>query len=433
MKKVINTAIFAAIIAGAAVTAQAADIQVDMYGASAQRDYWKDLGQTFMTKTVAQGGMGCVSAHQASFKKNNVVDKNKIVIKGETCTIAGGDDVYITYNAVASLEGVRAAKEVAPVVAEACATSNGNAFRTVVKVDSCTYPAWPTVGVCSATVCSDIELGTSDVEGSSFDQESHGDIYGHMGTGTVVDIILAAETVTGLKNYKPTVVPFAFYANNDLGGATPPPDAPPADPITRNLTRTQALNLFSGSVYDWGQLAGFGAYEGKGVQLCFRHAGSGTHATIDKAVMRGDMSLVKDEAVNGLPGTLTDAFFYQSSDSSSGGMKQCIETNGGHGLHVNGGEYIAIGYLDADALDTTAMHQMKYQGASATDTEIANGSYDFWSAQNVYLKTSDDSAVVQKMMAFAAANIPTAKDGIWVKANDLKVQKLTDTSIPVLQ
>jgi hypothetical protein len=413
MKKVINTAIFAAVIAGAAVTAQAADIQVDMYGASAQRDYWQDLGQTFMTKTVAQGGMGCATASKAQ------KSKNEIVVKGDNCTIASGDDVYITYGSVASLEGVRAAKEVAPVVAEACATSNGNAFRTVVDVLSCTYPAWPTVGTCTATVCSDIELGTSDVEGSSFDQESHGGIYGHMG-GTYTDIVLTAETTTGLKNYKPTVVPFAFYANNDLADVAP----------LNNLTRTQALNLFSGSVYNWGQLAGFGAYDGKGVQLCFRHAGSGTHATIDKAVMRGDLALVNTEVALGFAGTLADAFFYQSSDSSSGGMKQCIETNGGHGV---GNDFIAIGYLDADALDTTTMHQMKYQGASATDTEIANGSYDFWSAQNVYLKTSDDTAVVQKMMAFAADNIPTSKDGIWVKANDLKVTKNNDTAIPVLQ
>jgi hypothetical protein len=183
-------------------------------------------------------------------------------------------------------------------------------------------------------------------------------------------------------------------------------------------------------VYDWGQLNGFGAYAGKGVQLCFRHAGSGTHATIDKAVMRGDLALVTDEAVNGLAGTLTDAYFYQSSDSSSGGMKQCIETNGGNGV---GGDYIAIGYLDADAAATANMHQLKYQGASATDTEIANGSYDFWSAQNVYLKTADDSTVVQKMMSFAAANIPSGKAGIWVKANDLKVVKDNDLAIPVLQ
>jgi hypothetical protein len=416
MKKVINTALFAALIAGAAVTAQAADIKVDMYGASAQRDYWKDLGQTFMTATQATGGMGCATAHKAQ------KTSNQVVIKGDNCSIAGGDDVYITYNSVASLEGVRAAKEVAPVVAEACATANGNAYRTVVDVTSCTYPTWPTVGTCTATICDDIELGTSDVEGSSFDQESHGSIYGHMG-GTWQDIVLTAESITGLKNYKPTVVPFAFYANNDLGGAAP------AAPLN-NLTRTQALNLFSGKVYDWGQLNGFGAYAGKGVQLCFRHAGSGTHATIDKAVMRGDLALVKDEAVNYLAGILTDAYFYQSSDSSSGGMKQCIETNGGNGV---GGDYIAIGYLDADAAATANMHQLKYQGASATDTEIANGSYDFWSAQNVYLKTADNSTVVQKMMSFAAANIPSAKAGIWVKANDLNVQKLSDTSIPVLQ
>ena len=420
MKKIINTAIFAAAIAGSAVTAQAADIQVDMYGASAQRDYWKELGEAFMTTSTTSGGMGCVSAHKAQ------KDSNFIIIKGETCAAAGGDDVYITYGSVASLDGIKAAKEVTPIDDKnSCAANNGNAFRQVADKNSCTWPAWPNVGTCTAVTCENIELGTSDVEGSSFDQESHGAKFGHMG-GTWQDIVLAPESTTGLKNYKPTVVPFAFYANNDLGGAAP---AAPMD----NLTRTQAVNLFAGKVYNWGQLNGFSAYEGKGVQMCFRHAGSGTHATLDKAVMRGDMALVTEEAVNGLAGELTDAYFYQSSSSTKtgeAGMKECIETNGGNGV---GGDYIAIGYLDADAAATANMHQLKYQGASPVTGDIANGSYDFWSAQNVYLKTTDDSATVQKMMTFAKNNIPSGKTGIWVKANELNVGKLNDKVLPVIQ
>jgi ABC-type phosphate transport system substrate-binding protein len=262
------------------------------------------------------------------------------------------------------------------------------------------------------------------VEGPSFDQESHGDIYGHMGGGWV-DITLTAESVAGLKNYKPTVVPFAFYANNDLGSSAP---AAPMD----NLTRTQAINIFSGSLYDWGQFCGFDSFIGKGVQVCLRHAGSGTHATLDKAVMRGD-SLITQQLINGLPGTMSDSYFYQSSDSTKpgqAGMKQCIESNGGNGV---GGNYIAMGYLDADAAATANMHQMKYQGASAADCEIANGTYDFWSAQNVYLKTADDTPMVKKMMAFASANIPTSKIGIWVKANDLNVTKASDKSTPLMK
>jgi hypothetical protein len=370
-----------------------------------------------MITTQAKGGMGCATAHKAKF------DSNRIVIKGDNCTFAGGDDIYITYTTVNSLEGIRAAKEVAPVMADAC-IANGNAYRTVVDVTSCSYPSYPSEGSCTKTTCNDIELSTSDVEGSSFNrEETHGATNGHRG-GNYLDITLVAESTTGLKNYKPVVVPFAFYANNDLGGATP------AAPMN-NLTRTQALNIFSGSLYDWGQLKGFSAYAGKGVQLCLPHAGSGALANLDMAVMRGDLSLPTIEAVNGLPGVLADVFFYQLADSNSGGVKQCIETNGGHKGIDN--DYIAIGFLNADAAATTTMHQMKYQGASATDTEIANGSYDFWSVLNVYLKNNDDSTVIQKMMSFAQRNIPNSKLGIWVKAYDLNVIKWNDAAIPVLQ
>lgn len=423
MKKIINLAVFAAVVAGTVVTAQAADITVNMYGASAQRDYWHSLGEDFLTKTTAEGGMGCASAHRAQ------ADSNFRAIKGENCEYAGKtdplqteyDDVYITYGSVASLEGVKAAKEVLPIdatLSDTCA--NPAAQREIVNVSTCDFSnAWSTVGSCNATkVCADIHLGTSDVEGESFDQETHGNKFGHAG-GTYVDIILTAEDTTGLVNYKPTVVPFAFYANTSIATVAPG---------VNDISRTEAINIFGGYVKNWNKLSGFTV--SKGVQVCYRHAGSGTHATLDKAVFRGDDAIKKTQVSVSVPGIASNAWYYQSSSSTKtgeAGMQQCIETNGGRATG-----FMAMGYLDADAA-SSSMTQLKYQGASPATDEIVKGSYDFWSLQNVYLQTADDTDFVQDMMAYAAANIPADKVGIWVPAAALQVNKAKDTSIPTLK
>jgi hypothetical protein len=424
MKKLINTAMFAALITGAAISANATDIQIDMYGASAQRDYWKELGYDFMTKTVGEDGMGCVSAHKSQY------DGNFIVIKGETCAYAGGDDVYITYGSVASIEGVKAAKEVAPIDDKnSCAANNGNAYRQVVNTATCTWVPWDTTdnvnGVCTKS-CNNIELGASDVEGVSFTQKSSGQKFGHLvhSNNTYYSENLTGESVTGLTRKTPTIVPFAFYANSDI-------------PELTDINRTVAVNLFSGNISSLGQLAGLEAYADKGVQLCFRHAGSGTHATLDKGIMnKSGFSLVEEESVS-TDVTIPNAFFYQSSDSKTktneAGMKQCIETNGGRGRGAN---FIAIGYMDADAAETSHMHRLTYNGAAATPDNINNGAYEFWAAQNVYYKSIDANMttaqknLVTKMMTFASSNVPAAKVDYWTAVNNLNVSKPADTSIP---
>jgi len=191
-----------------------------------------------------------------------------------------------------------------------------------------------------------------------------------------------------------------------------------------NLTRTQAVNLFSGAVKNWNQLEGF--TEDKGVILCMRHAGSGTHATLDKAVMRGDANLPTDEIVAGEPGTAPDIYFYQSSSSAA----SCIAGNGSGG--AGGADYIAVGYLDADTIKT-GTHKLTYQGATATANNIKKGSYDFWSLQNVYLQTGDDTPLVQKMMDFAKGHVHSTKAEYWATFNDLQVTKATDNSLPVMK
>jgi hypothetical protein len=428
MKKIINIALIAAVMSGAAVTAQAGEQFVHMYGASAQRNFWKLLGPDFMTKTVAQEGLGCgtatVAYYYSDITNTNTKDSNKFVVRGTACAGASGDDVYITYNSVASNDGIRAAKEVAPINADSCTTTNGNAYRTTVDKDSCYDPANPAVFTtkCSAKTCSDITLGTSDVEGSSFVQKSHGNKFGHVsianGLNDWQDIELTPEDTTGLKQYKPTIVPFAFFANNNL-------------PLT-NLTRPQAVNLFGGNISRWGQFVEFNGdatMHNKGVQLCFRHAGSGTHATLDKAVMRGDLELVADQLNLDFAGEFAEAFFYTSSSSTKtneAGMKECIQTNAGRGMSS---DFIAIGYLDADDTVGSDYKRLSYQGVVPSNVTINNGTYDFWAAQNVYVKTLDNTGLVPKMMNYASKNVPASYASIWSTAADLDVAKSTDASI----
>jgi hypothetical protein len=399
MKKIFNTALVTALMLGTAATAQAATEQVNMYGASAQLGYWDKLGSAFMTS------LGCTG-----YSKATTADTNFYAIKGTGCTTTGvADTVIITYGSVSSLDGIKAAKEVEPLDDKNnCAANNTDAYRQVVDT---TDPSKFTASGTGDTpfTCGDIQLGTSDVEGPSFTQSSTGGLNGPGTEDFTPDC--APEDVTGLLNVKPTVVPFAFYANNAL----------PQTGAMTNLTRTQAVNLFANKVSNWNQFNGF--TPNKGVVLCMRHAGSGTHATLDKAVMRGDANLPTSEIVAEDPGYAADVYFYQSSS----GMKECLTNNG-----LDDDAYIAVGYMDADSSATDA-HQLTYQGAAPLADNIKTGVYDFWSLQNVYFKSADNTLLVQKMMTFAKANVPSSKATWWTTYNDLKVFKPTDTAIPLMK
>jgi hypothetical protein len=428
MKKIINIALATAILSGAALTAHAAetidptDVVIHMYGASAQLDYWLSLGGEFMVN------QGC-----STQAKTNASSKY-IAIKGGNCTAVGGNDIYITYGSVASLEGIQAVMGLAPLSSslnDAAACGGDNNKRETVNLATCIFPAtWgPYTTTCSMG-CPDITVGTSDVESESFSQTSTGQVNGHL-LGGVETLPAFGPDTTGLVQYKPTIVPFAFYANYKLGGTNP-------TGLENNLSRTQAVNLFAGKIAKWNEYKQFSGYN-KDVQLCLRHAGSGTHATLANVVFRDDtkdttLTLLSAENTTSAP----YAWFYKSSSD----MKTCVETNGGKGNGPTVPRH-AVGYMDADTANTTLMHQMTYQGAPAVDREsfglvpavsnvyINDGTYDFWSAQNVYVQSADNSATLQALMLFAENNIPAAKSGQWTKKADLKITKETDIHLPM--
>lgn len=434
MNKILKVAALGASIIGLASVASAADdLHMNIYGASAQGKFWNTYAEQFLTASTTATpapGMGCTST-----TKGYQDAKSKLGITvGFNCAGNGGKDVYIRYTANKSVEGPRAVMNLDPQENDSCLTGNPTNDPNRAQAD------WD--GSAIVKTCLPVHVGASDVASESFTQESHGAINGNY-TTTQYDEVLAGQVIPGLAEIgtaaQPIVVPFAFFANNALN--------------VDNLSRQQLLLLLSNNVYNWNQ---FGTgYENKKVVLCMRHAGSGTHATLDKAIMRGDAGLPTLDARNvPIPVKKAGVMFHESSSD----MMKCVDENG---LYATTSA-AAIGYADADAnvsaYNTDGTYTKKYArvkelkynglgegitpanlatyGASALKNQIKYGQYEFWSSQWMYLDRSTENtnteALYDKMMTYAAnTSLPCPGIGCyWLTSKELMVKKANDTSVP---
>jgi ABC-type phosphate transport system substrate-binding protein len=191
------------------------------------------------------------------------------------------------------------------------------------------------------------------------------------------------------------------------------------------------LLLFSGQIKNWNQ---FGPYfPNLPVVLCMRHGGSGTHATLENGVFRGDAVMV----TNTVPVGPNYIWHHTSSTDLT---DSCVETNAG-----------SIGYVDADKAlgidDTGHIHQMKYQGVEPTRGKIVNCEYNYWAAQNIFwdpdcIETAGDypsavrTQIVNDLMAYAAdsANLTPALFGerakFWATQAEMNCAKANDYAYP---
>jgi hypothetical protein len=183
-----------------------------------------------------------------------------------------------------------------------------------------------------------------------------------------------------------------------------------------------------------------------------KHAGSGTHATLDMAVMRGDVTLNTVESWGSLFTPSKPYFFFHTGSSD---LMKCVNLNGVPPTTITGytppsmTTALAVGYADADvnALNSiTGVYTypnsvvVSNEGEMPTKDGITNRTYSFWSQQWIYENPSDLNyatlaPIQQKMMDFASdpANMPVGKAAVWAAASELKVVKATDTALPVLK
>lgn len=373
--------------------ASGADVSINIYGASAQYTFWNAAATTFLEN---EGCTDVVKAEDESGKHG--------ITRG-TC---GSDTVYIRYSSKASYDGIYSCKGEVPPSGQPTCEGDGSRYRELADgVDFGT-------GMVTSLGCKEVTIGASDVAGGTFGQQSQGLLKGCNGGSTTVESrSIPSIDTTGMTYYRPIIVPFGFFANTAVG-----------ENVT-NLTRLQALMLFSGKAFYWSD---FGPdYPNKDTIICLRHAGSGTHATLAAAVMRNDYPLAKEQ----------DCPYISFNDGSSDMMK-CINTNGGESTD----NAAAVGYADADAIAGSSASKypnvkaLDYQGSPALRANIQNGVYDFWSAQWLYEcdpTNTTTHAWVLALNEFASndANLEiTGKDDYWCAQSSMNVDKANDFAMP---
>ncbi len=418
MKKVIlKSALLCASVFGLALSANAAVINLNLTGASAEYTFWSAAAGPFLS------GLGCTDIKSAKTGKQGITMG--------TCN-SGADTVYVRYASKASYDGIESQKGLDPFGLTSCNDKTQREFADVAQTDFA-------AGTVNGTTCQQVTLGASDVAASTFNQSSSGELYGPLGGGSYAPTFHNIDA-SGLTSYNPIVVPFSFFKTTDV-------------PAT-NMTRLMATQIFGGTVADWGAFNP--AWSGIPIVACLRHAGSGTHATLDAAVFRNEAKLSTKEDSFGLFGPIT--YF----NLGSGDLIKCLEW-----AHSNG--YGAVGYSDVDkVLDTNGqiitdpanavngVMQMTYQGEEATKNNIVNGVYDFWSNQWIYEDTCESEVpapngctggddphgvaaggalhtYISKMMVFASdpANIAlSGKGDFWAAQGEMNVHKSSDWAWP---
>jgi hypothetical protein len=417
----------------------AAVYEINMYGASAEYNFWSNDDTLFLQ------GLGCAAgdvykAHTSD--NNNAVafcagtvawppapatnGKTGAGIVNAAMGIAASDTVVLRYSSKASYDGIEAVQGLDAFntnVGTACAGSP----HTRLMADE-TTATWAS-NTATGTACKTVNVANSDVQAQTFNETTWGAQNGPAG-GTVINRTVSGLTVpAGYTNKSPLVVPFAFFVNNSLNtGAFAGANS------VSNLTRLEATQLFSGMVTDWSQLG----YPAGAITVCLRHAGSGTLATLDAAIMRGDYPLMQEEN-------------YAASTLQWVGTQPITYFNDGTGTELTciNMEPNAIGIADADKPNVAAgggmngYSQITFQGAAANHNNIINGVYDYWSNEEIYYDTpyltANWGAVEGKIVNNAGglisyvsnpANIPASEVNFWATYSQLSVTKANDFQYP---
>jgi hypothetical protein len=364
-KLFLSTVAGVSMMALAAGSALAADINI--WGASAQFNFWKNNGEAYLAS------QGCTGIQHASKGSKDYIIK-------ATC---GTDTVYMRSSSKASYDGCYAlagkSGNESGRVKTCYVTGDPTSYfkRPFIEESSCTWGTKAVPGTCTiANNCETVTVGASDTACSCFKQKSQGAEFGPLG-GTVITRNMNVSE-PAVNKCTPMIVPFAFFVNNTVkkGGVT-------IDSISYDNLQL----IFSGNIFDWSEIfdADGVAYDSQTLVACMRHAGSGTQASLEAYLMASPVCSKSNylwwQQSTGGP----DIYF---NDGSSD-MMRCIN---GSGAWAGTG---AIGYADADQVvgtgsSYTSTSRIKLNGVPSTlnhanmKAAMVNGQYNFYGAQHLY-------------------------------------------------
>jgi ABC-type phosphate transport system substrate-binding protein len=449
MKKQIKIVALAA-VSLLSVSAMAGATDINLYGSSAQYPYWATQAQDYLSKLGCTGFQNQVGTTATGVSTGLPSGVSCFALQGTGCTSSlTNGTVNFRYCSNSSVTGI-----------QAVAGSNGD-------VDSCgsAYKRMMINPDGSQTVaCQTVLGGVSDVSGEAFTQSSNGNKLGPLGGAVVTPSYAGISTsALGLTAYNTVVTPFAFYVNKQVtathctGGLVgnlcasnadcnsqanlPTPDGVcNTTPTTiNNLSRTEAVLLFSGQVADWSYLGQY--YSAQPVTLCYRHAGSGTHATLQYAVMNKTWGGALPTAQS----TATAPYIW--FNNATGDEENCI--NGDTTSSTTGSAIAAVGYADANipfgavppagvgvAGKSQNIVQVKYQGFYPTRSHVRNGEYEFYAVSFLYLNNGANSSstnLLTNLITYAQnpANVPTSLVNYWPSLSEMWFVKANDFVYPV--
>jgi phosphate transport system substrate-binding protein len=154
------------------------------------------------------------------------------------------------------------------------------------------------------------------------------------------DVEAAAEFKDkGLKETIVAIAPFALVVNKDVN--------------VDNLTKQQAVDIFSGKIKNWKEVGG----QDLAITLVHRPDSSGSRKLVQQLVM-GDVPFSKEGV----------------TQDSTGAVKTAVGQTAG-----------AIGYMDVPYIDAT-VKALKFDGVAASKDTIKNGTYKLFGQERMYTK-----------------------------------------------
>ena len=163
-----------------------------------------------------------------------------------------------------------------------------------------------------------------------------------------------------------------------------------------SLTTDQLKGIFTGAITDWSQVGGTA---GK-IQVIERKAGSGTRATFENAVLKGEKA--------------PDSFAPVAEEDSSGTVVEKIQATEG-----------AISYLAFSYFDETKFKALKVDGVDPTAENVCSGKFNIWAYEHMYTAADADDATkafIDFMMSDDVQGSLVEEEG-FIPASDMKVQK----------
>lgn len=346
---------------------------INIYGASAQFNFWKANGTGYMS---ANNCTNFEYGYYADAKKD-------FIIKG-TCTQedASTKTIFMRISSKASYDGILAvtgdSSTFASRVKSCDVTGDPTSYFKRKMIDDTTCSPWGTYAApaaCSGTICTTVTVGASDTACKCFTQKTKGCPTGPTpATCSQVTTDMTGINCPGDANVcKPMIVPFSFFVNNLVtkGGVQ-----------VTNISYDNLQLIFTGQVSDWSQIYDYDgvAYDAKALVACQRHAGSGTQASVN-AYLMASPNCSKDNFLKWQQAT--DKMYFNDGSSTMMACVKGVDHSAGTGN---------IGYADSDqSLSSYPGVTRITVGGVPTPlsfanikTALINGEYNFYGVQHLY-------------------------------------------------